>query len=99
MLTHYVLFKYKDGFFSDEKLAEMKTVFDHVCRDIDGAESYTIDQNAVARDSNMDVMVTMLLSSEAALREYVSHPEHVEISQRYAPNIVKICSFDKIELS
>lgn len=95
MLTHYVLFKYKDGFFSDEKLSEMKTVFDHVCRDIDGAEGYSIDKNVVSRDSNMDIMVTMLLRDETALREYVSHPEHAEISRRYAPNIVKICSFDK----
>ncbi len=95
MLTHYVLFKYKEGFFSDEKLSEMKSVFDRVCRDVDGVEGYTIDKNAVSRDSNMDLMVTMLLRDETALRAYVSHPAHVEISQRYAPNIVKICSFDK----
>jgi hypothetical protein len=95
MIVHYVLFKYKEGFFSEEKLSEMKNVFDHVVRDVDGVEKYEIDKNVVDRPSNMDVMVTMYLRDETSLKSYISHPEHVEISNRYAPNITKICSFDK----
>lgn len=95
MITHYVLFKYADGFFSDEKLEEMKSVFDCVLRDVEGAESYTVDKNFISRPSNMDLMVTFTLTDEDALHAYLNHPKHVEISARYAPGITKICSFDK----
>lgn len=94
-MTHYVLFRYAEGFFDDEKLAEMNEVFSHVCRDVEGAQSFVIEKNIVSRPNNMDIMVTMKLKDEKALGEYVRHPEHVEIAERYAPNITAMCSFDK----
>ena len=95
MLKHYVFFKYEEGFLNDEKIAEMKAVFDAVCRDVEGALSYKITKNAIERDSNMDLMVTMELCDEEALFSYLSHREHVAIGKRYAPHITKIFSFDE----
>lgn len=95
MITHYIFFRYEPGFLDDEKIAEMTEVFTHVCRDVKGAESFTIDRNAVARASNMDVMVTIHLTGEQALSEYLQHPEHTDIARRYAPHISAMFSFDK----
>ena len=95
MLCHYVFFKYEEGFLDEEKINEMRDVFDTVLKDVDGAENYEIVKNAVERDSNMDLMVKMELADEKALREYLSHPDHVAIGKRYAPHITKIFSFDE----
>ncbi len=95
MITNYIFFRYEPGFLNDDVIHEMTTVFEHVCRDVDGANSFVIDRNTVSRPNSMDVMVTIFLRDEKALGEYINHPEHIDIAERYAPHISAMFSFDK----
>ncbi len=95
MITHYIFFRYEPGFLNDDVIHEMTEVFEHVCRDVEGANSFVIDRNTVSRPNSMDIMVTLFLSDEKALGEYISHPEHMDISERYAPHVSAMFSFDK----
>ncbi len=95
MITHYLFFRYEPGFLNDDVIREMTEVFEHVCHDVDGAESFVIDRNTVSRPNSMDIMVTLFFRDEKAMGEYINHPDHIDISTRYEPHISSMFSFDK----
>jgi len=94
MITHYIFFRYREGFLTDAVTDEMNAMFTKVIRDVPGAIDFTIQRSSFSRKTSMDVMVKMSLADREALETYAKHPAHVELSNRYAPDITSMCTFD-----
>ena len=94
-MTHYVLFRFEDGFMSDEVVnrfeetyAELKTLLPGDILD------YAIYGNCVERDSNMDMMVKIELKERASLQRYLQHPEHIALISSFSAHEKNRVSFD-----
>jgi len=79
-MTHYVLFRFEDGFMSDEVLNRFKETYAELKTLLPGdILDYAIYGNCVARDSNMDMMVRIELEEKESLQRYLQHPKHIEL--------------------
>ncbi len=96
MLKHYVLFKFQAGFFNQTYLEEFQNCFSIITQDIDGVLESNVYLNAVDRTSNMDVMIEMTLKEKSVLDQYLKHPKHVQMGEKFNPYIINRVSFDYI---
>lgn len=94
MLKHFVIFTFEKDFFTDDNYNEYRDAFDIIKKDNPGIKEVFIRKNCVNRPANMDLMVEMLIDGETVLSEYLSHPEHVRMGQKYNPHVTNRVSFD-----
>lgn len=94
MLHHYVLFKYKPGFLTDEVVRKLRDGFALIRAEVPGVRSVVIDTNVVDRPANMDLMIRMALDDDSVLDAYLHHPEHLRLGKEMNPFITERVSFD-----
>ncbi|MEI3245067.1 MAG: Dabb family protein [Lachnospiraceae bacterium] len=94
MLHHYVLFKYKPGFLTDEVVRKLRDGFALIRAEVPGVRSVVIDTNVVDRPANMDLMIRMALDDDSVLDAYLHHPEHLRLGEEMNPFITERVSFD-----
>lgn len=85
MVKHVILWKLKDEVSGDAKekvLREMKENLEALVGKVPGLSELTIVTKPLA-SSNADVMLDSTLESEAALKGYQSHPDHVAVANTY----------------
>lgn len=85
MVKHVILWKLKDEVKDAAKekvLREMKENLEALVGKVPGLSELTIVTNPLA-SSNADVMLDSTLESEAALKGYQSHPDHVAVANTY----------------
>ena len=94
MLRHFVIFKFEEGFFTEEHLEEYEKAFAEIRDAYEEIYDVRIHKNCVDRPANMDLMIEMDLQDESALSAYLSHPEHIRMGQKYNPHVTSRVSFD-----
>ncbi len=85
MVRHLILWKLKESLTVEEKrtvLLDMKEHLEGLVGKVPGLISLNIVINEM-ESSNADVMLDSTLESEAALKGYQSHPEHVAVANTY----------------
>ncbi len=94
-LRHIVMMRLKAGIFDAEAEADYKRTFLALKEAFPGRIlDVKVSRNTVERKQNMTVMVEMLLKDETVLTEYLKHPLHRGIGERYDPHVEAIASFD-----
>ena len=94
MIKHFVIFTFEKDFFDDESYREYVDAFNIIEKAFDGIKSVSIHRNCIDRPANMDLMIEMLLEDESVLGEYLNHPEHIRMGQKYNPHVTNRVSFD-----
>lgn len=85
MVKHVILWKLKEEITGDAKktvLREMKENLEALVGKVPGLVSLEIVTQPLT-SSNADVMLDSVLESEAALKGYQSHPDHVAVANTY----------------
>jgi hypothetical protein len=95
-MHHYVFIKFKSGYLSEDKINKIKQAFAEIKADIEGVREIVIEQNCIERDTNMDLMIRLLLTDEAQLKGYLKHPSHLAIAADMDPYVQNRVSFDCI---
>ena len=94
-MTHYVLFKFEDGFMSEEVLSRFERTYSKLKLLLpEDIKDYAIFGNCVERDSNMDMMVKIELGEKASLQRYLQHPEHTALISSFRVREKSRVSFD-----
>lgn len=96
MLKHFVIFTFEENFFKEDNFKEYCDAFEIIKNSFDGIKEVSVKKNCIKRPANMDLMIEMLLESESVLSEYLNHPEHVRMGQKYNPHVTNRVSFDYI---
>lgn len=85
MVKHMIIWKFKENSENTPKLAaDIKSALEGLVGKIDGLESMKIITEKLSSSSG-DIMMDSLFIDETALKNYQSHPLHLEI----AKNLVK----------
>ncbi len=92
-MKHYVLLKFKPGYFNDEILAYTKSVFGKIGR-LDDIEVVKVCSNCIDRDLNMDIMIEMKVSDEKSLESYLNHELHISFVNTVNNHLISKVSFD-----
>lgn len=93
-MKHYVLFKFKSGYYNENIFEYTKEVFDSIKEKVDGIKSVNVYRNCVARDSNMDMMIEMELENRDMLALYLNDELHKAFVDRTDDHLVLRVSFD-----
>ena len=82
MIKHFVIFTFEENYFTDDNYNEYVEAFRIIENAFDGIKSVSIHRNFLDRPANM------------VLGEYLNHPEHVRMGQKYNPHVTNRVSFD-----
>ena len=93
-MHHYVLFRLEPGYLTEEKYEELTRAFCAVADAVEGISDCVVRRNAVAREGNMDMMVSFSVRDEDTLWAYLRHPLHQGIVKEVSPHEVQRSSFD-----
>jgi hypothetical protein len=93
-MQHYVLIKFFPGFISEDRIIQIKNAFAEIKADVEGVLEVRIERNCMERDTNMDLMIRLLLSDETQLDVYLKHPSHLAIAAVMEPYVQNRVSFD-----
>ncbi len=91
MVRHMVAWNYADGFSVEENLQHsqvMKRELENLKDLIPGIVSIQVFYNQVDT-SEADIVLDSVFESEAALKAYTIHPEHVRVGTNYVKPVVK----------
>lgn len=94
MIRHFVLFTFEEGFWKEAYQKEFEQVFAGLEEKVPGVLHTEVHANCVNRPANMDLMVIMDLEGEKVLPEYLNHPDHAAMGEKYNPHVIKRVSFD-----
>ena len=89
MVRHIVMWNFKDGFTTDENILNanrVKESLEALIEMIDGIISLEVIISPLS-SSNRDIVLNSLFSSEQALANYLTHPEHVRVG-KYVRTVV-----------
>lgn len=92
-MRHYVLLKFKQGYFNDEIFNYTKTVFDSIGK-LKDIRVVRVCRNCIDRDSNMDIMIEMEVNDEKALKSYLNHELHIAFANLVNDHLKSRVSFD-----
>ena len=82
MVRHIVMWNFKDGFTTDENILNanrVKESLEALIETIEGIISLEVIISPLS-SSNRDIVLNSLFSSEQALANYQTHPDHVRVS-------------------
>ena len=94
MIKHFVIFRFEENFFTEENYNEYVKAFKIIEDAFEGVKSAKVFRNCVDRAANMDLMIEMVLEDETVLTQYLNHPEHMRMGQKYNPHVTDRVSFD-----
>ena len=94
-MTHLVLMKFQEGYFTDACFDEINQAFVQLKQalpaEILDANVY---KNIITRNTNMDILIQLHLSRFESLDIYLNHPIHQAIGAKMNPYIITRVSFD-----
>ena len=82
MVKHIILWKLKDEFNTEDIKLGIKNGLEGLFGIIPGLLEIKVETKALP-SSNVDVMLYSVFESEAALKGYAIHPEHVKVADTY----------------
>lgn len=85
MVKHVILWKLKDEYSASEKetiKAEIKIALEALLGKIEGLLEMKVHTHGLP-SSNADLMLDSLFESEAALKGYAVHPDHVAVTDTF----------------
>ena len=85
MVKHIILWKLKEEFSESEKQnikINIKKGLESLLGKIDGLKEIVVNINGLA-SSTVDLMLDSTFESEKALKEYSTHPLHVEVANTF----------------
>ena len=82
MVKHIILWKLKSEFNTSEVKAGIKNGLEGLNGKIPGLLEIKVETNPLL-SSNVDVMLYSVFESEAALKQYAVHPEHVYVADTF----------------
>lgn len=94
MIKHFVLFSFESNFFTEENFKEYCNAFEIIKNEFNEIKEVAIRKNCVDRPANMELMIEMILEDESVLSQYLNHPEHIRMGQKYNPHVTRRVSFD-----
>ena len=97
-MIHYLLLKFKPGFFSDEVFSMAVEVFTGIGKALAGIEDVQVSRNCSPRNTNADLLVRMTLEGHEALEAYLEHPLHRSFAEEIEPCISRRLTFDCMEM-
>lgn len=93
-MTHYVMLKYKEGSFTDALIEDMKGIYSALEQEVAGIEKATVHVNCLEDPLNFDLMVELKLTEKAALQDYLEHPRHIAMAEKFADVVALRHGFD-----
>lgn len=99
MMRHFVALKFEDGYLDEGQFRQISAQFFKLQPTL-SAQVKRVDvyRNCIERDSNMDLMVEILLDCPDALAIYLNHPLHLKIMKDLLPHVISRVSFDHMIL-
>jgi len=91
MVRHIVAWSYADGLTKEEKQKNAETIkreLENLKNVINGIVSLNVITNPL-ETSESDLMLDSVFESEAALKAYTVHPEHVRVATTYVRPVTK----------
>lgn len=82
MVKHIIIWKLKDEFNTDEIKRGVKNSLESLLGTIPGLLEIKVETENLA-SSNADLMLYSVFESEAALKGYSVHPEHVKVADTF----------------
>lgn len=82
MVKHIIIWKLKDEFNTDEIKSGVKNSLESLLGAIPGLLEIKVETENLA-SSNADLMLYSVFESEAALKGYSVHPEHVKVADTF----------------
>lgn len=79
MVKHIILWKLKDEYNNESVKQGIKEGLEGLLGVVPGLVEIRVETKALS-SSNTDVMLYSVFESEAALRGYATHPEHVKVA-------------------
>ena len=92
-MIHYLLLKFKPGFFSDEVFSMAVEVFTGIGKALAGIEDVQVSRNCIPRDTNADLLVRMTLEGHEALEAYLEHPLHLGFVRQVQAHVEQRLTF------
>ena len=77
-MVHYVLLKFKAGTDVDAIELNMRETYRQLEQELPFLTEPFVWRNCVDRDSNADIMATIHLDNATQLKDYLTHPLHVQ---------------------
>jgi len=93
-MTHIVMYKFPEGEYKDEYKEQAELAFSKVKAETKGVQNVFVFSSCVKRDVNFDLMVAVEVIDEAALKEYLSNPNHKAFSKEMDKYIINKARFD-----
>lgn len=93
-MVHYLLLRFKEDALTDHIIDTFIEKFEDIEKKYEGIVNPQVYRNIVSRGNNMDLMVTLEMSSFEALKNYLESPEHTELMDRYEDLVELQVSFD-----
>ncbi len=94
MVKHIILWKLKDEYNNDEIKGEMKRSLEALVGAVPGLITMRIEISPLP-SSNCDVMLYSELEDEDALKNYATHPAHLEVADtKVRPYTLSRTAFD-----
>ncbi len=93
-MKHYVMLKFRPGFYNEEILGYTKEIFSEIEKQILNVKNVSVFSNCIERDANMDMMIEMDVENEETLQAYLSHELHKEFVNTTDKHVVLRVSFD-----
>ena len=93
-MVHYLLLRFKEDALTDGIIDTFIEKFEAIEKKYEGIVNPQVYRNIVSRGNNMDLMVTIEVSSFEDLKNYLESAEHIELMERYKDLVELQVSFD-----
>ncbi|MCI8590311.1 MAG: hypothetical protein HFE77_06330 [Clostridiales bacterium] len=93
-MKHLVLMKFQPNAYNIRVKEEIENTYRKIKHDLpDILLSYVIREKCLA-GRGMDLLIELTLTNPNVLEQYLTHPAHQAISEKYNPYLQERCSFD-----
>lgn len=85
-MTHYVLLKFKKGYFNPQILKRTKDVYQRIRQEVKGVIHTEVHQNCFVQENNFDLMMKIVVDNEQSLKDYIQsdiHQEYIRLTNDY----------------
>lgn len=93
-MIHYVLLKFKPGADVDAIEKNVRDTYLRLEQTLPYLADAKVFRNCVSRDTNADIMATIRLDSPTHLQDYLTHPLHVQMAEKFKDAVIGRISFD-----
>ena len=93
-MFHYVLFKLRPGFTAEDMKRLYDCTYARLSEAVPEITATSFRKNCITRDSNMDVLITLQMTSPSGLESYLKHPLHLKFVEDTCEHVIQKVSFD-----